>query len=224
MTSTLTVARLAGAVAWLGSSGCGFNGAELPDRPYPCGEGVQTCARVDAVGLHSAEWDFESGCLGASCQERVTGDGGVSIGASFHPGARALHVRGGGHAEMPFSLHGFSDGARVAMNVRCDEGVELDVSVTGERLGTVGAVRIPARTVWTRVERVMAEPRETLPDVDSARTGTTEVTMSLAVSGSGECVIDRLLYTGTVRACVEHSYVYRTCVGDPNAQDASFPQ
>lgn len=216
-----TVTKLAGVVALLGLNDCSFDGYW---GPYSCGDCVRSCARTDTVGLHTAEWDFESDCVGPTCRVRATNGRGVSIGASFHPGNRALHVESGSTAELSFTLVGFSDGARVSMNVRCEEGATLYLGVAGERLRTTGAVEVPTRALWTRIERTMAMSRETLPSIESARHGTTEVSMSIGVAGSGECVVDRLRYTGTVNACVEYSCSRSTCYDPPYAQDASVQE
>lgn len=188
-------------------------------RAYPCGATSVVCVRVEELAVFEKSWSFEGACVGARCAvEAVAGD--VSVGESFHPSDQALRLGGGGVARLPFRSPGTPDGARLSLNVRCEEGATLWLDGDGTST-TVETTRLAGAGPWRRVDRTLRNALNRYDSIREAQQGETQFAPQLRVEGSGACVVDRVRLTLTAMVCTAHvtqtEYCYEWSRSAPDA-------
>jgi len=122
------------------------------------------------------------------------------LAGSFHPSELALYLPAGSAVSLPVQSDGVPDGAMLGFNARCTGGASLyfdgdDPSTSVEPRYVMGD------GPWRRFGWTLRTPLRQYGANEDHRTGTSAFALRFRVTGTGQCVIDQVLYELNVLGC-----------------------
>ncbi len=185
---------------------------------YVCGPDRRVCVRESVEIVGRTVETFEDRDSGT----RIVTPPGVTIGDSFHPGDRALHIAGGSTATMEYRLSGIGDGEAFQLAARCTSGTSLAIEMERSATGVTRSWVLSDIVDWTHSDWTLSPVIDHFDSLVGALSGGSYVRFRLEARGTGECVVDRVTSTRSALVCLEHQIQQTLCCRSPYF-DATVP-